>query len=48
VAPFIAPEVMFPFPSKVRLPMNVTGELMAAISLAIIAMVYTPERLETE
>jgi hypothetical protein len=28
--------------------MKVTGELMAAISLAIIVMVYVPDRLERE
>ena len=48
VAPLIVPAVMFPFPSRLRLPMKVTGGTISAASPAIIVIVYVPDRLAAE
>jgi hypothetical protein len=44
----MVPVVIFPAPSRARLPTNATGELMAAVSPAIIMIVCVPDRLDAE
>lgn len=48
MAPVNVPDVMLPLPSKLRVPMKVAGEIMAAESLCMIETVYVPDRLAFE